>query len=121
MAVAALLLSMTRPVPAQGSAAETAAILSTIQKSAEDWNRGDIEAFATSYKNSPEIEFIGAKISHGYDGMLARYKNQYPTAETMGKLTFSQLDVKALDAHFATVTGWFHLKRTAAGGGDADG
>jgi ketosteroid isomerase-like protein len=39
----------------------------------------------------------------------------------MGTLSFSQLEVQPLDASFATVTGNFHLERTAAGGGNANG
>jgi len=100
---------------------ETAAILAVMNKSADDWNRGDIDAFATSYKNSPDILFIGRKVSRGYAQMLAAYKTGYPDRERMGKLSFSQLDVQPLDASFATVTGHFRLERTAAGGGNADG
>jgi ketosteroid isomerase-like protein len=39
----------------------------------------------------------------------------------MGQLAFTQLEVQPLDMRFATVTGRFHLERTAAGGGNADG
>jgi ketosteroid isomerase-like protein len=39
----------------------------------------------------------------------------------MGQLTFSDLEVRPLDARFAVVTGHFHLARTASGGGDAQG
>jgi ketosteroid isomerase-like protein len=53
--------------------------------------------------------------------MLARYKKVYDTREKMGTLSFTDLEVQPLDAHFATVTGRFHLERTAAGGGNADG
>jgi ketosteroid isomerase-like protein len=100
---------------------EAAAIISVMQKSADDWNRGDIDAFATSYKDSPEILFIGHSISHGYAQMVATYKKSYSTREQMGTLNFSQLEVQPLDPHFATVTGHFHLERTTAGGGNADG
>jgi ketosteroid isomerase-like protein len=116
-----LALAVSLSATAQAPAAEAADINTMMQKSADDWNRGDLDAFATCYKNSPEIEFIGATISHGHAGMLATYKAHYPTKEAMGTLSFSQLDVKPLDAHFATVTGWFHLERTAAGGDSADG
>jgi ketosteroid isomerase-like protein len=92
-----------------------------MQKSAEDWNRGDIDTFATSYKNSPDILFIGHGISRGYAQMVAAYKKSYSTREQMGTLGFSQLEVQPLDPRFATVTGHFHLERTAAGGGNADG
>ena len=97
------------------------AILTTLNKSADDWNRGDLDAFATSYKNSPDILFMGRTIRHGYAQMLAGYKASYPTQEKMGKLTFSQLEVQSLDERLATVTGHFHLDRTVAGGGNADG
>ena len=39
----------------------------------------------------------------------------------MGTLTFSELEVQPLDEQFATVTGRFHLERTAAGGGNSNG
>jgi ketosteroid isomerase-like protein len=34
---------------------------------------------------------------------------------------YSQLAIKVLDADYASATGNFHLERTAAGGGNADG
>jgi ketosteroid isomerase-like protein len=110
---------LTRAATAQDTAAH--AIITVLNKSAGDWNRGDLDAFATSYKNSPDILFIGHKISRGYAQMLAAYKTGYPTREKMGTLNFSQLEVQPLDEHFATVTGHFHLERTPAGGGNADG
>lgn len=97
------------------------AIVAVLNHSAEDWNRGDLDAFATSYKNSPEILFMGRTIQHGYAQMLARYKAAYPTHETMGVLSFAQLEVQPIDARVATVTGRYHLQRTKAAGGDADG
>ena len=98
-----------------------ASIRAMMQKSADDWNRGDLDAFATSYKNSPDILFIGRNTRRGYSQMLAGYKSGYPTREKMGTLSFSDLQVQPLDAKFVTTTGKFHLERTAAGGGNADG
>jgi len=116
--IAALILF---PVTTKAQAPADAPIRAMMQKSADDWNRGDLDAFATSYKNSPDILFIGRKISRGYAQMLAAYKSGYPTTEKMGKLTFTNLETQPLDDHFATVTGNFHLERTATGGGNADG
>ncbi len=56
------------------------------------WNRGDLNSFATGYKNSPETLFIGRQISRGYDQMLADYKGNYPNKEAMGTLSFSDLE-----------------------------
>jgi ketosteroid isomerase-like protein len=96
-------------------------IIAMMQKSAADWNRGDLDTFATCYKNSPDILFIGRKISRGYAQMVETYRSSYSTREQMGTLTFTQLEVQPLDEHFATTTGHFHLERSAAGGGNADG
>ncbi len=100
---------------------EAQAIRAVLDKQVVDWNRGDLESFATGYKNSPDILFMGSKISRGYAQMLDTYRNGYSTKEKMGTLNFTALEVQPLDEHFATVTGNFHLERTAAGGGNADG
>jgi len=105
-------------VRAQSPSAE---IVSMLNKQAADWNKGDIDAFATGYKNSPDILFMGDPINKGYAAMVARYKKVYGTKAKMGVLTFSDLEVQPLDAKFATVTGKFHLERSADGGGNADG
>ncbi|MGA8939064.1 MAG: DUF4440 domain-containing protein [Acidobacteriaceae bacterium] len=116
-----LAISRAPAQTASAPPAETNAITAAISQSANDWNRGDLDAFATSYKNSPDILFMGRTIQHGYAQMLARYKAAYPSRASMGKLSFNQLAVQPLDAHFATVTGLYHLQRTVAGGGNADG
>lgn len=113
-----LALAAALPLPAQTDAE---AIRAMMQKSAADWNRGDLDTFATAYKHSPDILFIGPTISRGYDGMLARYRSAHSTREKMGTLSFSDIETQPLDAHFATLTGKFHLQRTSAGGGNADG
>ena len=100
--------------------ADEQAIRAVMAKSAADWNRGDLDAFAQSYKNSPDTLFLGSTVSRGYDGMLATYKRAYNTPEKRGTLTFSNLEVHLLDARYAAVVGNCHLERTAAGGGNAD-
>ena len=117
LGLAAGLVAVT-PMHAQTGAD---AIRAVMEKSAVDWNRHDLEAFAACYKNSPDILFMGRKMSRGYDGMLASYRSTYSTPEKMGTLSFAEIEVQPLDARFATVTGKFHLERTAASGGSADG
>lgn len=124
-AVAAVFLSLA-PVSSAiaqkaASSSQSAAIVGMLNRQADDWNRGDLDAFAKGYKNSPDILFIGRTIRRGYDQMLASYRTSYPNREAMGKLTFSNLEVQPLDEQFATVTGRFYLERTAAGRGDASG
>ncbi len=112
-------LALAQTAAPHGSRAQ--AIVAVLNKSADDWNRGDLDAFATSYKNSQDILFMGRTIQHGYAQMLARYKQFYPTRETMGVLSFTQLEVQPIDDRVATVTGRYHLERTTAGGSNADG
>ena len=121
--VAVLLTMPTVSISAWATteSAETQAIVAMLNKQAVDWNRGDLNAFATGYKDSPGILFMGRTIRRGYDQMLEGYRKSFPTRDAMGTLTFSNLEVQPLDEHFATVTGRFHLERTAAGGGDAGG
>lgn len=106
---------------APARSAESQAIITLLNRQAADWNRGDLDAFAKGYKNSPDILFMGPTIRRGYAQMLQGYRKSFPNREAMGRLTFSNLEVQPLDEHFATVTGRFHLERTAAGGGDASG
>ena len=120
LTVLALAGALAIPIAASAQS-DPDAIKAVMQKSADDWNHGDMVAFATSYKNAPDILFIGKTISRGYNQMVAAYARNYPTHEKMGKLSFSQLEVQPLDERFATVTGHFHLERTSAGGGSVDG
>ncbi len=116
--IALILFAAPLALPAQ---APDAAIRAVLDRQTADWNRGDIEAFAAGYKNSPDILFMGRTIQHGYAEMLARYKRTYPTPARMGTLSFSRLEVQPLDASFATVTGLYHLERSTENGGNADG
>lgn len=117
--VAAIMLA-PRTIAAQG-ASEDAAIRAVLATQQAAWNKGDLDTFVTTYKNSPGILFIGSKVSKGYAAMVARYHEAYPTKEKMGELSFSEVEVQPLGPGFATATGKFHLKRTAAGGGDSGG
>jgi ketosteroid isomerase-like protein len=111
----------TSPLVRAENTTPAQAIRAVLDKQVVDWNSGDMEAFATGYKNSPDILFMGAPISRGYAQMLNTYRKGYSTKEKMGTLSFTALEVQPLDEHFATVTGNFHLERTVAGGGNADG
>jgi uncharacterized protein (TIGR02246 family) len=109
-------------VPAQSAAqsADENAIRAAIQSQSEAWNRADIPAFMQTYENSPETTFIGQKLRKGYEPILQRYKQSYTSPEQMGKLTFSDIDIRLLPSgcgksELALVTGKFHLQRTTHG------
>jgi uncharacterized protein (TIGR02246 family) len=93
-----------------------------LQNSQNNWNRGDLVAFAADYEDSPDTTFVGKEVTRGGTAaVLARYQAHYPTREAMGTLTYSELSIRVLTPDFVLVTGKFALQRTAAGGGDASG
>jgi len=97
-------------------------IRAVLTQSEGAWNRGDLAEFASFYEDSPETTFIGRDVVRGgVDAILARYRRAYPSRQAMGKLTFSDVEVRRLAEGLALVTGQFHLQREAAGGGDASG
>jgi uncharacterized protein (TIGR02246 family) len=98
------------------------AIRKMMDDSADAWNRGDLPAFASYYEDSPQTTFMGKTIVRGgVKAILERYQKGYPTKDAMGKLTFSELEVRPLSKGVALVTGKFELKRTKEGGGDTWG
>jgi uncharacterized protein (TIGR02246 family) len=106
---------------AHASTPDEIAIRGVLNTQVAAWNRGDIAAFMQGYRNSPTTTFVGKTVAHGYANILARYQKNYAGKDKMGQLTFTDLEVSQLDAHFATVTGHFHLARSTSGGGNAEG
>lgn len=92
--------------------ADRAAINSVLKAQQAAWNRGDVDAFLVGYWQSPELTFSGSNgVSRGWDGVLARYKKNYPDRATMGELDFSDLEFRFLGSDAALVLGKWHLKR----------
>jgi uncharacterized protein (TIGR02246 family) len=112
-------------VHAQAASGDEAAIRATMQAQAAAWNRGDIAAFMRGYENSPQTTFVGTPVRKGYGPILERYRKAYATPAQMGKLTFSNIDVRLLPGscgrvEYAVTTGNFHLQRTAKGAARKD-
>ena len=96
-------------------------VIKVLLKQEAAWNRGDLDSFAEGYKNSPDTLFINNQIQRGYTGMLDAYHHNYPTKETMGQLTFSELEVHPIDDQVAVCLGKYHLDRSKKSGGSAEG
>jgi ketosteroid isomerase-like protein len=85
------------------------------------WNRGDIDGFVQSYKDSPDTIFLTRQISRGFVGLVEQYHHDYPTKAAMGTLSFSDLEVHPLDDRFAVCIGKYELERSKKDGGHAEG
>jgi uncharacterized protein (TIGR02246 family) len=121
-ALAALCIAALASAPAlRAQTGDATAILHVLADQQNAWNRGDIVTFMHGYNDSPDTTFIGKSIEHGYQMILARYQRAYATRDAMGILRFSNASVRMLGTDHAVVTGQFHLSRSSAGGGDAQG
>jgi uncharacterized protein (TIGR02246 family) len=102
--------------------AQNTEIRAILQNTETAWNRGDLATVASYYEDSPETTFIGRQVTRGgTQKILERYQRSYPTPEARGTLTFSEIEIRTLADGVALAIGKFSLKRTAAGGGDAEG
>ena len=98
---------------------DRAAITKILEGQQNNWNQGNVDAFLGGYWHSPELTFSGSGgITRGWDGVLARYKKNYPDRAAMGQLDFSDLEFHFLGNDAALVLGHWHLAR---GQGDVGG
>lgn len=118
LAAAALSLLIPKhlaaPEPgADAHASDRAAITQVLADQQSAWNRGDVNAFLHGYWHSPELTFAGSNgFSQGWDGVMARYKKNYPDRASMGELDFSALNFRFLGPDAALVLGHWHLARS---------
>jgi beta-aspartyl-peptidase (threonine type) len=76
------------------------------------WNAGDLEAFMSHYWKSDRITFSsGGRITRGWNATMARYRQRYPTAEKMGKVSFQDLEITPLGDGVAMVLGQWRVDR----------
>lgn len=99
---------------------DAAAIRQVLEQQQAAWNRGDVVEFMRGYKDAPDTTFVGTGVRKGYRAILDSYRKHYANKAQMGRLTFSDIDVRLLPeahgaVHYAMVTGRFHLDRSARG------
>jgi hypothetical protein len=91
---------------------DRAAITKILEAQQSNWNQGNVDAFLEGYWHSPDLTFSGSGgIARGWDGVLARYKKNYPDRVAMGQLDFSGLEFHFLGKDAALVLGYWHLAR----------
>jgi len=95
---------------------QAVAIRHLLERQANAWNRGDLDAFMAGYWKSPDLVFTsGGHIRRGWETTLEAYRKHYGSDKTsMGKLEFSDLEVHRLGPRAAWVLG--HWKLTRASG-----
>jgi len=91
-------LAWRPPTAIRADSSDDAQIRAVLDMQTAAWNRGDIDAFMTSYWKSEQT-------------VLDRYHRSYPDRKTMGTVSFSDLEIHLTCADAAYVVGKFHLIR----------
>lgn len=89
------------------------AIMNILHTQSDAWNDGDLDTYMKAgYWQNDSLLFIGSRgPTYGFDNTLKNYKKGYPTAEKMGKLFFSELQLKPISENHYFVIGKWMLKR----------
>jgi len=74
------------------------------------WNKGDLESFMSFYWKSDRFTFqSGGNRLEGWESLRRRYQESY-SGENMGKLNFSDLDIKVLSNDIVLVLGRWEVQ-----------
>lgn len=94
-----------------------------LQASAEDWNRGDLDGFLSTYQDSDSTTFVTQNgLIHGVGAIRERYRASYFKGGGPPQLLrFDELVVRPLDAGHAIVTGRYILTDRASGAAAGNG
>ncbi len=97
---------------AEERAAIAREIRAMLDRQTEAWNAFDLDAFVSDYLDSPSTRFVsGGTVRRGIDDLLERYRRNYPDEAAMGRLHFSDLDIRVLSRDAAVVFGRYNLER----------
>ncbi len=89
------------------------AIRNILSQQTDAWNSGDITSFMQGYWENDSLMFIGKSgVTYGWVNTLNNYKKGYPDTASMGKLSFTLIQVKKLSKKYYHVTGKWFLKRS---------
>lgn len=84
-------------------------VVATLTRQAEDWNRGDLEAFTAVYADDA-VFLSPSGVHRGRAEVLARYQRRYPDRAAMGRLSFEVIETRVSDdASLVTLAAHWHL------------
>jgi ketosteroid isomerase-like protein len=108
---AVMVVAVVASVTAFGQESERT-VRKLLSDQVDAWNAGNIEGYMEGYwKSDSTVFFSGANATHGYNEVLARYRKSYNSREKMGKLEFSDLQIRTVSSSVAIVTGIWKLIR----------
>ena len=97
------------------SATVTSEITSQLDRSAGDWNRGDLDAFMADYAAESTTTFVdGRRARHGFDFIRQNYAPRFAPGARRDSLHFEEIEVRSLAPDLALVTARFVLMRDSS-------
>lgn len=100
-----------RPKVAQDADTAIRSVLAAQQAA---WNRQDLAGFMAGYARGDQTRFAsGGDVTRGWQTVFDRYARRYGTAEAMGRLNFSAVEVTVLGDDSAVAFGRWELERSA--------
>ncbi len=85
------------------------------------WNRGDLNAYLTYYKDAPDTQAILGGPVRGLAAIRAAFRVNFPNSMSMGTLEQTAVQVRELGDNFALAIGKYTLTRPRKDGGEATG
>ncbi len=102
----------TTPSPDSGRAAVTRLITAQLERSASDWNSGDLDAFMSDYAPESTTTYVdGRRARSGIDFIRGVYAPRFSPGANRDSLHFEEVEVRPLSATLAVVTARFILQR----------
>ena len=87
-------------------------VTSLLMLQKEAWNVADIDTYMSYYWNSDSLRCMGKNgVIKGWQQTLDKYKRAYPNKETMGYLTFDDLDYEIIDKDNIIIMGSWNIMR----------
>lgn len=106
--------------PAAARARVTPQIVAMMTRSAEAWNRGDLDAFVDDYAPGEGTTYIGSRgIVRGPTAIRAVYAPRFAPGARRGTLRFEDVEVDVLAPGVAHVIATYVLSERTAAGADS--
>jgi ketosteroid isomerase-like protein len=109
----ALSIAMACSAPREKLGNPSQEIAAMLQRSAADWNRGDLAGFMSDYaKDSLTSYMSNGHVQYGWQPLYDRYqRNYFAAGKSRDSLSFDELRVRVLTPDLAYATARFKLSR----------
>lgn len=82
-------------------------VRAVLDAQAKAWNRGDLLGYMNGYARGDKTMFVGSDgVTRGWQTVFDRYKKKYDTRAKMGKLEFSDLEIRACSDDVFVTGAW---------------